>query len=201
MRMPAARGRDKGGLRSALIVSGSERGREQLRQLLEGGDYRPTVLVGNGGEARRALLSAGADLLLINTPLPDEPGLDLACDAAVHGVGVILLVRAELLAEAQARVSPSGVVTLGKPLSKEWFHEALSLLEAFQVRAERLEGENRKLRAKLDEVKLVCRAKCLLVGYRGLTESEAHKLLEREAMDRQITRRTVAEEVIAELEG
>ncbi len=169
-----------------------------MKLLLEGGAYRPAALAGSGGEARRALLSAGADLLVVNAPLPDETGFDLACDAAEHGVNAVLLVKAEHLSEVRARASLSGVLTLGKPISKERFHEALSLLDVFQIQAERLGEENRRLRAKLEEVKLVCKAKCLLVAYRKLTEPEAHRLLEKEAMDRQITCRAVAEEILEE---
>lgn len=203
MRIPAAGGKGNGSApravsRNALLVSGTERGQGQLKLLLEGGAYLPAAFAGSGGEARRALLSTGTDLLVVNCPLPDETGVDLACDAAEHGVRSVLLVKAEILGEVRARASLSGVLTLGKPLSKERFHEALSLLDAFRVQTERLEGENRRLRAKLEEVKLVCKAKCLLVAYRRLTEPEAHRLLEKEAMDRQVTRRAVAEEILEE---
>ncbi len=186
--------------RAALLVSGSERGREQLKDLLAGSAYRVSVAVGNGGEARRSLLTAGADLVVVNAPLVDEFGADLACDAAERGLNVILLVKGELVDEVRAKVNPAGVLTLGKPFSKERFHEALTLLDVFRPRMAKLEDENRTLRMKLEEVKVVCRAKCLLVEYRKLTEPEAHRLIEKEAMDRRLTRRAVAERIIKEWE-
>lgn len=186
------------GPRGVLLVSGTARGLEQLKVLLEGGPSAGVSQAGSGGEARRALLSSGADLVVVNAPLPDEFGAGLACDAAERGVSAVLLVKAELLPEVRAQVSPSGVLTLGKPISKERFHEALALLEIFRLRLERAEAENRRLRAKAEELRLVCRAKCLLVQYRRLTEQEAHRLIEKEAMDRQITRRAVAEEMLEE---
>ncbi len=183
----------------ALLVSGSQRGREQLKALLEGSGFCPSELAGSGSEARRRLISSGADLVVVNTPLSDEFGHDLACDAAERGLGAVLLVKAELLEEVRARVAPFGALVLGKPLSRERFHEALALLSVFRSRLEEAEMKYRKLAAKLEEVKLVCRAKCLLVEYRRLTEPEAHWYIEKEAMDRHLTCRTVAEEILEEL--
>ncbi len=66
-------------------------------------------------------------------------------------------------------------------------------------RIHELEAENASLRDQLATARLVGRAKCLLVRYRDLTEPEAHHHIEKEAMDRQLTRRAVAEEIVAEL--
>ena len=71
------------------------------------------------------------------------------------------------------------------------------MLEADRIRE--LEAENATLRQQLLTARLVGRAKCLLVRYRDLTEPEAHHHIEKEAMDRQMTRRAVAEEIIREL--
>lgn len=183
----------------ALLVSGAQRGREQLKTLLEGGGFRAKAMAASGGEARRTLVSSHIDLVVINAPLPDEFGHELACDAAEKGLGAILLVKAELLEEVRAKVAPFGALALGKPLSRERFHEALAMMNVFRARLEKAEGANRKLLAKLEEVKLVCRAKCLLVEYRRLTEPEAHRYIEKEAMDRHLTNRAVAEEILEEL--
>ncbi len=66
-------------------------------------------------------------------------------------------------------------------------------------RIQELTQENAYLREQLDTARLVGRAKCLLVRYRDLTEPEAHRHIEKEAMDRQMTRRAVAEEILREL--
>ena len=41
------------------------------------------------------------------------------------------------------------------------------------------------------------RAKWRLIQEQGLTEQEAHRYIEKQAMDRCVTRRTVAEEILA----
>lgn len=68
-----------------------------------------------------------------------------------------------------------------------------------QERIHELEQENARLKEKLATEKLVCRAKCLLVEARGCTEPEAHRYIEKAAMDKQETRRAVAERLIKKL--
>ncbi|MFQ9680350.1 MAG: ANTAR domain-containing protein [Ruthenibacterium lactatiformans] len=52
-----------------------------------------------------------------------------------------------------------------------------------------LQRQNNILQQKIDDIRLVDRAKCALIQYRLLTEPEAHKYIEREAMDSRRTRR------------
>lgn len=66
-------------------------------------------------------------------------------------------------------------------------------------RIHKLEEENAALRDQLATARLVGRAKCLLVRYWDLTEPEAHHHIEKEAMDRQLTRRAVAQEIVDRL--
>ncbi len=184
--------------RRVLIVSSGEKGRTQWEKLLEEGGFRELGFAASGGEARRLLLSGDWDILVINAPLSDEFGHQLAMDAAEEGYGALLAVKSELWEEVSARVSSFGVLTLGKPFSRGIFAQALGLLQASQAKAEKYRIENEKLRMKLEELRIISRAKCLLVEYLHLNEEQAHKYIEREAMEERKTRRAVAEEILRE---
>ena len=67
-----------------------------------------------------------------------------------------------------------------------------------QAQVGKLREENKKLRQKLEELRAVSRAKCLLVEYLHLDEASAHKYIERAAREERKTRRAGAEELIAE---
>ena len=49
---------------------------------------------------------------------------------------------------------------------------------------------------KIQDIRTIDRAKCLLIQYSGMSEEQAHRYLEKQAMDRRMTRREVAEEVL-----
>ena len=182
----------------ALLALGGEKYRPQWERVLKENGFSQVEAASSGGEARRLLLAGDWDLLLIAAPLPDEFGHDLATDAAEQGLPVLLSVKAELWEEASARVGPAGVMALGRPFSRAVFAQAVGMLRAAQAQVGKLREENKKLRQKLEELRAVSRAKCLLVEYLRLDEESAHKYIERAAMEERKTRRAVAEEIIAE---
>ena len=52
------------------------------------------------------------------------------------------------------------------------------------------------IRALVEEIRLVNRAKLILIKMRGMSEGEAHRFIVRSAMDRCVKKRAVAREII-----
>ncbi len=183
---------------SVLAVSASLKFVETLRTLLPEGRYGPVTVLHDTAAARRALAENSYDLVLINTPLPDEFGTRLALDACESSsAGVLLLVKAEHCPDIEAQVSAHGVLTLAKPTSAQLFAQTLRLL---CITRERLRGMEKKavtLQEKMGEIRLVNRAKWLLIEELKMTEQEAHRYIEKRAMDRCVTRRAVAEQILS----
>ena len=114
-----------------LVVSGSERGREFLRELLRGQEYGQGFFADNSGEARRRMAEDDFSLVVINAPLRDESGEQLALWAAQStDAGVLLLVKAEIADEVSARVEDSGAMVLPKPISRQFFCQSLKFVSA-----------------------------------------------------------------------
>jgi response regulator NasT len=67
-------------------------------------------------------------------------------------------------------------------------------------RLDALRAENDRLADKLAQLRLVDRAKCFLIEHRGLTEAEAHRLIEKQAMDTRRSRAQVAQDVLDSLD-
>ena len=59
-----------------------------------------------------------------------------------------------------------------------------------------LRNENFKLQSKIEEIRLVNRAKCVLIQYLKLTEPQAHRYIEKQAMDTRQTKKDVAEKIL-----
>ena len=164
---------------------------------------------GRGGHIHRDFLVLGYLLarrqlgfILINTPLSDEFGHELAVFAAGStGAGVVLLVKAEMADEVAVRVEDAGVFVVPKPLNRALLFGAVKLAQAANRRIMGLQRQNNILQQKIDDIRLVDRAKCALIQYRLLTEPEAHKYIEREAMDSRRTRREVAQAILRMYEG
>ena len=136
-------------------------------------------------------------LVLVNTPLPDEFGHELAQTAAHDTLaGVILLARAEIADSVAERVEDDGVLVVPKPLSRVVFTQALRLTRAARRRLTGLQTENRRLQQRIEDIRAVDRAKCLLIECCAMTEPEAHAYIEQQAMKRRVTKREIAEAII-----
>jgi len=182
---------------SALIVSYSEKSAAYLTDILTEASVTDIVTVSNAGKARRMLMEKDFDLCIINAPLPDETGESLALNIAEKQyTEVILIVKAELYDEVSDRVEESGVITVAKPISKALLWNAIKMAQATHRKIKAIQSENKKLIQKIEDIKIIDRAKCLLISHFSITEPEAHRYIEKQAMDMRMTRRKVAEEIL-----
>ena len=184
-----------------MIVSSNQKFAVTISELITS-VFSPQITVQKSeNEARRFFSQTEYDLVIINTPLSDEFGHDLAVQIAQESMaGVMLLVSAELSDDISVKVEDYGVYVVPKPFNRMLFFTALKLLRASRRRMLNLREENQNLRKKLIDVKLVSRAKCLMVERKGMTERQAHIYLEQTAMQRRITKRQLAEEIIGQYE-
>ncbi len=181
-----------------LIVSASDKTHESLAGFLSScGVQVKASKAFSGAEARRILVDGEFMLILINTPLPDEFGHELAQAAARKTVaGVILLVKADSSDTVAGIVENDGVFVIPKPLPRPLFMQALHMARATRARLLGLQDENRKLQKRIEDIRLVDRAKCLLIECCSMSEPEAHAYIERQAMDRRLSKRAIAENII-----
>ena len=56
--------------------------------------------------------------------------------------------------------------------------------------------EIKRLEKKIEEMRLVNRAKSILMTEKSMSEPDAHRYIEKTAMDRRVSRGQVAEEII-----
>ena len=85
---------------------------------------------------------------------------------------------------------------LEKPLHKEEFRNAVELALLFSRRNRTLYEENARLRERIRELKIVDRAKVLLVEYLKLSEDQAHRYIEQQSMELRKSRAEVAQGII-----
>ena len=155
------------------------------------------LIVPSGAEARRRMLESDFELIVVNAPLPDEFGHDL-CATAVEktDAGVVFLVKAAAAEQLLTPMSEQGVLLVCKPFSNTLFLQAIHMAAASNHRLQVLRQENARMQEKLQQVRLVSRAKCCLIAERGMSEAEAHRYIEKNAMDTRRDRAEIAQEIL-----
>lgn len=186
----------------ALIVSAGASSNEYLSSRLAELGYTRPLIVPSGAEARRRMLESDFELIVVNAPLPDEFGHEL-CISAVEktDAGVVFLVKAAAAEQLMGPVSGHGVLLLSKPFSNTLFLQTVHMAAASNHRLHRMRQENARLQDKIAQIRLVSRAKCCLIEREQMTEAEAHRYIEKQAMDTRRDRAEIAQEVLDSYSG
>ncbi|MFR0923747.1 MAG: ANTAR domain-containing response regulator [Butyricicoccaceae bacterium] len=181
-----------------LLVSATEKSRTMLSQFLTScGVQAQLAPASSGAEAGACWWTDCSTSYSSSTPLPDEFGHDMAQQAANDTLsGVILLAKAEIADSVAEKVEDDGVFVVPKPLSRVLFMQALRMTRAARSRLTGLQSENRRLQKRIEDIRQVDRAKCLLIECCGMTEPEAHSYIEQQAMNQRRSKRDIAEDII-----
>ena len=182
---------------SVLIVSASEKFQNALRSLLPESAYSPIVTAASVGAAERARNNQAFDFVFVNSPLPDDAGIRFAIDCCRAGGTVVLLFAAAALYDSiQSRVEKHGVFVLPRPVPRDAILRGLNWMAAARERLRSYEKKVQPVEEKMEEIRLVNRAKWLLISELKMSEPDAHHYITHQAMDRCCSKRAVAEEII-----
>ena len=182
---------------SVLIVSASEKFQCSLLPLLPEASYSPVLTAASVAEAERDRNQRDFDFVFINSPLSDDAGIRFAIDCCrTGGTVAVLFVAAALYDSIRSRVEKHGVFVLPRPVPRDAILRGLSWMTAARERLRGYEKRTRPIEEKMEEIRLVNRAKWLLISELKMSEPDAHHYITHQAMDRCAPKRAVAEEII-----
>jgi len=184
-------------MENALIVSSKEKTTDLFTEMLNEVSFKQITVTKSAGEARRLCLEKDFDLVIVNSPLLDEYGESLSRHIVSNSLSqVILAVKSELFNTIAAVCEEDGILNISKPVNKEVFWSALSLAKSARNRIKRIQAENALLKQKIEDIRIIDRAKFMLISCLNLSEQEAHRLIEKQAMDLRVSKRVIAEGVL-----
>ncbi|NLX79876.1 MAG: ANTAR domain-containing protein [Clostridiales bacterium] len=182
---------------STLVVSASESFNATISELLPEAHCSPVHMVSSISEAKRSIAEREYDFVFINAPLPDEYGVRFSIDvSAIKSSVTVLLVRSDIFAETLDRVTEHGVFVLSKPTSRQMLIQALEWMTSAREKIRMHQSKTQTLEEKMEIIRLVNRAKLLLISEMHMDEAQAHRYIEKQAMDRCVSRKVIAEEII-----
>jgi AmiR/NasT family two-component response regulator len=181
---------------TAMVVSATDKTAKSLSAILLSSKFSRIISVNKAGDARRKAEESQVDIAVINTPLPDDFGIQLAEDLSEKNLGVLVIVGRDIFEQVAGRVEPYGVVVLAKPVVRAELVQAIRILRVMREKLLRLEARATSLESKMKEIRLVNRAKWLLIDRLKMSEEEAHRYIEKAAMDDCVSKGVVAEDII-----
>ncbi len=176
--------------------------RLDLKEMLQEEGFEVVAEVADGASAVRLTRELGPDLVILDVKMPVMDGIQAAEEIAKERLAAILILTAFSQRDLVEKARRAGAMAyLVKPFQKH------DLLPAVEIAAGRfremsgLEATVDDLEGRLEARKVVERAKGLLQEKEGLSEGEAFRFVQRQAMERRQTMKQVAERIVEEFGG
>ena len=182
---------------SVLVVSAAEKFNSTFNEMLPESKFSPVKICNGVSSAKRAFAERQYDFVIINSPLPDDAGLRFSIDVCASKNSVVLvLVRNDILDEVSDNLKGHGAFLLAKPTSKGSLTMALDFMTSAREILRGFEKKTLSIEEKMEEIRIVNRAKWILIDELKMDEPNAHRYIEKQAMDRCVSKRVVAENII-----
>lgn len=180
-----------------LIVSSQKESSDALYDIIKPLGFVGYEYAASGNEARRKVYHADFDIIIINTPLSDEFGTELVLDFADNtSSAMILLVKSNIKEQVQEKVIVTGAFVIGKPLNKQVLLQAIPFILNSKQIITTLKEQNKALKKKMDDIKVIERAKFSLSRYLDLDEKQAHRYIQKQAMNLRVSPRVIADNIL-----
>lgn len=184
-------------MKRVLIVSKSSENGEALSNYFDKKIYEAVDLACSSEQAKNKTAVYDYDIIVINTPISDESGIMLSEYLAKNTSSCILLIiKKELYDNVTNIVCDFGVLTIERPIRKQELETKLRFMAANYARFNTIKQENEKLKSKVDEMKLINRAKAVLIKYLSISEEQAYRYIAKQSMDMRIPKSEVAKQIL-----
>lgn len=180
---------------SVLVVTKDSKISSSITQMLTAPLFTVTV-ASDFNEARRILNELTYNIIIVDSG--DGSDTDFAIDVSDSTSTVLLFAPVHLFDQISYRVEGYGILTLTKPFDAFYFYNMIKIAIAVQFKIQSISSQTVKLKEKMEEIRIVNRAKMLLMQNESMTEENAHHSIEKRAMDACVKRIQVAKEIICQ---
>ncbi|MBQ9376169.1 MAG: ANTAR domain-containing protein [Ruminococcus sp.] len=181
-----------------LVVSSNKTASDVLKNFLRDSFMCNPKCVESAYQAMMQLDSdPSVELVMINSPLVDESGFDLA-EYVIDktAANCIFMIKSELAESIEEHAENNGIILVGKPFNRTLLYQLIKTIDIAVNRSMKLYHDNLKLEEKISEIKTIDRAKFMLMEYKSMTEEEAHSYLEHYAMNKRKKKSLAALDII-----
>lgn len=157
-----------------VVAFANEEAQRRIYRLLESDGWSPAACCASGAETIRTVRKLGSAIVVCGFKLRDMTASDLAAD--LRGTAVLLAVSSAVNLEF---CEGENLYKLPTPISRSDFFATLDLLRQFEQKHLHHPPPKRQEA----EQQLIRKAKELLMDVNRMTESEAHRFLQKRSMN------------------
>ena len=174
--------------------------RLDLKEMLEEPGEGAYVVIGEASDGDTAVQLAAdlkPDLVIMDIKMPVLDGISAAEQITERRLAPVVILTAFSQRDLVQRASSAGALAyLVKPFTKAELVPAIEIAVSRFAELNALQSEIGDLRERLAMRKLLDRAKGVLQASHGMTEPDAFRWIQKTSMDRRMTMRALAQEVL-----
>lgn len=184
-------------MKNILIISNQEKENLLITDILNT-IYCDKIEVATTFEmAKKLILENEFDLYIINNSCKNDNSISFAKELITKTKSeVIFIVNEDLYDYTSNYFEDIGVITISKPINKNVFIPILKVIKINDKKIKKLQKENDRLSKELHQIKLINRAKFVLITHLNMNETDAHKYIEKEAMNSRSAKIDVAIKIL-----
>lgn len=185
-------------MENVIVISSSSSSAETLSAFIRESFHCQVTIAETARRAREILsTNRGFELVLINSPLSDEAGIELAEYASeITAASCLVLIKSENYEKVSPRADRGDIILVAKPFSRQLLYQVIKAVNISIRRSYALYEDTVRLERKIEDIKLIDKAKFRLMQYRNMTEDEAHSYIEQYAMKNRKKKTIAASEII-----
>ena len=171
--------------------------RLDLKEMLVEEGFDVVAEVSDGASAVRMARELRPDLAILDVKMPVMSGIEAAEQITNERLSAVLVLTAFSQRDLVDKAKRAGAMAyLVKPFQKHDLLPAIEIASGRFADLQSLQGEVGILNERLESRKVVERAKGLLQAHEGMNEPAAFRWLQKTAMERRLSMKAVAEQVI-----
>jgi two-component system, response regulator PdtaR len=171
--------------------------RLDLKEMLEEEGFNVVGEASDGESAIRLARDRAPDLVIMDIKMPGLDGLTAAERVVSEGLSAVLILTAFSQRDLVQRAAKAGAIGyLVKPFQKSDLVPAIEVALARHAELQAVKKETIDLTEQLETRKIVDRAKGKLMDRDGLSEAQAFRAIQKQAMDQRRSMKAVAEEIL-----
>ena len=187
----------------AIIISDSKKESDHFSKILEKCCIDKIDTASKKDLSFTVMSEAEPDLLVLSLSenINDSSLLLLNEIADRTAVCIIILCSTKLYENVCETSEPHGICILKEDAPDDLIFHSARLLLSQRTRLLKAMNRSEALLTEINESKIINRAKCVLIQYLKLTEAQAHKYIEKQAMDTRRSKLEVARSILITYES